>query len=60
MIVSPVKFQLIEIDKKKQDHIRRNFRDWDKVIEPTPSVKLLGDHKIKNRISAKKSTSLPI
>ena len=60
MIVSPVKFQLIEIDKKKQDHIRRNFRDWDKVIEPTPSVKLLGDHKIENRISAKKNTSLPI
>ena len=60
MIVSSVKFQLIEIDKKKQDHIRRNFRDWDKVIEPTSSVKLLGDHKIENRISAKKSTSLPI
>ena len=60
MIVNPVKFQLIEIDKKKQDHTKRNFRGWDKVIEPSPSVKLLGDHKIENRISAKKSTSLPI
>ena len=47
MIVNPVKFQLIEIDKKKQDHTKRNFRGWDKVIEPSPSVKLLGDHLLK-------------
>ena len=42
MIVNPGKFQSIIIDKKKQDHRKENFEIGDKVIEASPSVKLLG------------------
>ena len=41
MIVNPSKFQLIIIDKKKQDHTKETFEIGDKVIEASPSVKLL-------------------
>ena len=42
MIVNPGKFQSIIIDKKKQDHTKETFEIGDKVIEVSPSVKLLG------------------
>ena len=42
MIVNPGKFQSIIIDKKKQDHTKETFEIGDKVIETSPSVKLLG------------------
>ena len=42
MIVNPGKFQSIIIDKKKQDHTKETFVIGDKVIEASPSVKLLG------------------
>ena len=42
MIVNPGKFQSIIIDKKKQDHTKETFEIGDKVIEASPSVKLLG------------------
>ena len=42
MIVNPGKFQSIIIDKKKQDHTKETFKIGDKVIEVSPSVKLLG------------------
>ena len=41
MIVNPGKFQSIIIDKKKQDHTKETFEIADKVIEASPSVKLL-------------------
>ena len=42
MIVNPGKFQSIIINKKKQDHTKETFEIGDKVIEASPSVKLLG------------------
>ena len=42
MIVNPGKFQSIIIDKKKQDNRKEIFENGDKVIEASPSVKLLG------------------
>ena len=42
MIVNPGKFQSILIDKKKKDHAKETFEIGDKVIEVSPSVKLLG------------------
>ena len=42
MIVNPGKFQSIIIHKKKQDHTKETFEIGDKVIEASPSVKLLG------------------
>ena len=42
MIANPRKFQSIIIDKKKQDHKKETFELGDKVIEASPSVKLLG------------------
>ena len=42
MIVNPSKFQSIIIHKKKQDHTKEIFEIGDKVIEASPSVKLLG------------------
>ena len=42
MIVNPGKFQSIIIDKKKQDRTKETFEIGDKVIEASPSVKLLG------------------
>ena len=42
MIVNPGKFQAIIIDKKKQDHTKETFEIGNKVIEASPSVKLLG------------------
>ena len=42
MIVNPRKFQSNIIDKKKQDHTKETFEIGDKVIEASPSVKLLG------------------
>ena len=42
MIVNPAKFQSIIIDNKKQDHSKETFEIGDKVIEVSPSVKLLG------------------
>ena len=42
MIVNPGKFQSIIIDKRKQDHTKETFEIGDKVIEASPSVKLLG------------------
>ena len=42
VIVNLGKFQSIIIDKKKQDHTKENFEIGDKVIEASPSVKLLG------------------
>ena len=41
MIVNLGKFQSILIDKKKQDHTIETFEIGDKVIEASPSVKLL-------------------
>ena len=52
MIVNPSKFQSIIIDKKKQDHTKETFETGDKVIEASPSVKLLGvqiDDKLKRQ-----------
>ena len=45
MIVNPEKVQPIIIDKKKQDHTKETFGIGDKVIEASPSVKLLGVQK---------------
>ena len=42
MIVNPGKFQSIIINKKKQDHTKETFEIGVKVIEASPSVKLLG------------------
>ena len=42
MIVNTGKFQSIIIDKKKQDHTKETFEIGDKIIEASPSVKLLG------------------
>ena len=42
MILNPGKFQSIIIDKKKQDHTKETFEIGDKVIEVSPSAKLLG------------------
>ena len=42
MIVNPGKFQSIIIDKKKHDHTKETSKIADKVIEASPSVKLLG------------------
>ena len=42
VIVNPGKFQSIIIDKKKQDHTKESFEIGDKVIEASPSVKLIG------------------
>ena len=42
MIVNPIKFQLIIIDKKKRDHTKETFEIGHKFIEASPSVKLLG------------------
>ena len=41
MTVNPSKFQSIIIDKKKQDHTKEIFEIGEKVIEASPSVKLL-------------------
>ena len=41
MIVNPGKFQSIIIDKKKQDHTKKTSEIGNKVIEASPSVKLL-------------------
>ena len=41
MTVNPSKFQSIIIDKKKQDHTKEIFEIREKVIEASPSVKLL-------------------
>ena len=41
MIVNPGKIQSIITDKKKQDHTKETFEIGDKVIEASPSVKLL-------------------
>ena len=45
MIVNSGKCQSIIIDKKKQDHTKETFEIWDKVIEASPSEKLLGVQK---------------
>ena len=42
MIVNPGKFQLTIIDKRKRDYAKEYFEIGDKVIEASPSVKLLG------------------
>ena len=42
MIIRPVKFQYIIIDKKKQNHTKETFKIHDKVIEVSLSVNLLG------------------
>ena len=42
MIVNLGKFQLIILDKRKQDHTKETFEIGDKVIKASPSVKLLG------------------
>ena len=42
MIANPGKFQSIIIDKKKHDETKKTFEIGDKVIEASPSVKLLG------------------
>ena len=42
MIVNLGKFQSIIIDKKKQGHTKQTFEIRGKVIEASPSVKLLG------------------
>ena len=41
MVVNPGKFQSIIIDKNKQHHTKETFEIADKVIEASPSVKLL-------------------
>ena len=41
MIFNPGTFQSIIIDKKKQDHTKETFEIGEKVIEASPSVKLL-------------------
>ena len=42
MIANPGKFQSIIIDKKKQDHTKETIEIGDKIVEASPSVKLLG------------------
>ena len=42
MIVNPSKFQSVIVDKQKEDHIKEAFKIWDKTIEASPSLKLLG------------------
>ena len=42
MIVNSSNFHWIIINKKKQDHTKETFEIGDKVIEASPSVKLLG------------------
>ena len=41
MIVNPGKFQSIITDKKKQDYTKETFAVGDKIIEASPSIKLL-------------------
>ena len=55
MIVNLGKFQSILIDKKKQDHTKETFEIGDKVIEASPSVKLLGI-----QIDVKLNFNLPV
>ena len=42
IIVNSCIFQLIIIDKKKQDHTKETLEIVNKVIEASPSVRLLG------------------
>ena len=42
MIVNPDKFQVIIIDKKKEDHTNENVVIDNKQIKNIPSVELLG------------------
>ena len=48
MIVNPGKYRSITRDKKKRDHTKETFEIGDKVIEASPSVKLLGVQKVPN------------
>ena len=47
MIVNPGKYRSITRDKKKRNHTKETFEIGDKVIEASPSVKLLGVQKLK-------------
>ena len=49
MIINLCKFQLIVVDKKKQDHTKETFEIENKVTVASPSVNLSvvqGDHKL--------------